>query len=260
VITLVSTEVRRALARRLVKVLALVALAAMVFVAILILVNSQPNDPDAFGPDDVWSSDPDEGGVVRAGSILFLLFSLLAGASFVGAEYKAGTITGLLTWEPRRLRVLAAKLAAAAIVAGGIFVVFEVLLALVLAGVVVVRGTGWEQLEGGFYGGLAGYLGRGAFVMGGLAVLGACIATLGRNTTAALGAVLGYLVVVESVVRGFRPGWDSWYLIENLFIALDGHRIDDVTRSVPGSALVLLGYLAVVVAGAAAVFARRDVT
>jgi len=260
VIRLLTTELRRALARRLVRVLVLVVLAGIALVAILILVNSRPEDVDAVAPEDVWSSDPDEGGVVRAGSLLFLLFSLLAGASFVGAEYKAGTLTSLLTWEPRRLRVLACKLAAAALVAGGLFVVLEILLALVLAGVVVVQGTGWENVEDDFYRGIAGYLGRGALVTGGLAVLGASIAAVGRNTTAALGAVLGYLVIVESIVRGLRPGWDGWYLVENVFIALDGHRIEDVARSVPGSALVLLGYLAVVVAGTAVVFVRRDVT
>jgi ABC-2 type transport system permease protein len=257
--TLLVTEIRRALARRLVRVFVVVALAGIALVAILILVNSQPDDVDALSPDDIWSRDVDEG-VLRAGAILFLVFSLLVGASFVGAEYKAGTITSLLTWEPRRVRVLASKLAAAALVSGGLFVALEILLAVVLAALVATRGTGWENVDDHFFRGLAGYLGRGALVTGGLAVVGACIATIGRNTTAALGVLLGYLVIVESIVRGLRPGWDGWYLVENVFIGLDGQGIDEVTRSVPGSALVLLGYLAIIVAGTAVVFTRRDVT
>jgi hypothetical protein len=131
---------------------------------------------------------------------------------------------------------------------------------LVVAGLVSARGTGWENVDDDFLRGVTGYLARGALVTGGLAMVGASIAALGRNTTAALGALLGYLIVVESIVRGLRPGWDGWYLVENVFIALDGQRIDDVTRSVPGSALVLLGYLALIVVGTAVVFTRRDVT
>jgi len=258
--TLLVTEIRRALARRLVRVFVVVALAGIALVAILILVNSQPDDVDALSPDDVWSTGEDEGGVLQAGALLFLVFSLLAGASLVGAEYKAGTLTNLLTWEPRRLRVFASKLAAAALVAAGLFVVLELLLALVVAGLVSARGTGWENVDDDFLRGVTGYLARGALVTGGLAMVGASIAALGRNTTAALGALLGYLIVVESIVRGLRPGWDGWYLVENVFIALDGQRIDDVTRSVPGSALVLLGYLALIVVGTAVVFTRRDVT
>jgi hypothetical protein len=61
-------------------------------------------------------------------TVLFILMGLIADASFIGAEYKAGTIGTLLTWEPRRLRVLAAKLAAAAITAALVYLAFQVVL------------------------------------------------------------------------------------------------------------------------------------
>jgi hypothetical protein len=156
--------------------------------------------------------------------------------------------------------VLTAKLLAAAVVTGVLFVVLEIVLASALAPVVIVRGTGFDDAGSDFYRSLAGFLGRGALVAAGCAVLGASIAVIGRNTTAALGVVLGYIIIVEQILRGLRPGWDAWFLGENLGIVLGGATIDDVARSVPGSALVLLGYLVVVVAGAAVVFVRRDVT
>ena len=156
--------------------------------------------------------------------------------------------------------MLAAKLLAGAVVTGGLFIVLEIVLAGALAPVVIVRGTGFENAGSDFYRSLAGFLGRGALVAGGCAVLGASIALIGRNTTAALGVVLGYIIIVEQILRGLRPGWDAWFLGENLGIVLGGGTVDDVARSVPGAALVLVGYLAVVVVAGGVVFARRDVT
>lgn len=258
--SIIAVEVQRALARRLVRVLVLFALLAIVFVVIIAFANADPAEVDGFSPADIWSSGFDDDSVLGASAFLFLLMAVLGGSSFIGAEYRAGTLTTLLTWEPRRLHVLAAKLLAAAVVTGVLFVVLESLLASALAPVVIVRGTGFEDAGSDFYRSLAGFLGRGALVAAGCAVLGASIAVIGRNTTAALGVVLGYIIIVEQILRGLQPGWDAWFLGENLGIVLGGATIDDVARSVPGSALVLLGYLVVVVAGAAVVFVRRDVT
>ncbi|MGQ0805566.1 MAG: ABC transporter permease subunit [Actinomycetota bacterium] len=258
---LMAVEVRRALSRRLVRVLVLVALLGIVVIAIGAFATSDPDAADAFSPADIWSSDLDDtsdAAIVGGVSFLFLLMALLGGASFIGAEYKAGTITTLLTWEPRRLRVIGAKLAAAALVAAVIFLVLEALLAGALAPVAIFRGT-TEGADDDFYRSLAGFLGRGALLTGGCALLGGAIATVGKNTTAALAVVLGYLVIVEQIVRGLRPGWNAWYLGENLAIVLTGERLDDVVRSVPGAAAVLLFYLGVFVAVTLVVFARRDV-
>ena len=227
---------------------------------IIAFANADPHEVDRFSPADIWSSGIEEDSVLGASAFLFLLMAVLGGSSFIGAEYRAGTFTTLLTWEPRRLRVLAAKLLAGAVVTGGLFIVLEIVLAGALAPVVIVRGTGFENAGSDFYRSLAGFLGRGALVAGGCAVLGASIALIGRNTTAALGVVLGYIIIVEQILRGLRPGWDAWFLGENLGIVLGGGTIDDVARSVPGAALVLVGYLAVVVVAGGVVFARRDVT
>jgi ABC-type transport system involved in multi-copper enzyme maturation permease subunit len=260
VISILAVEIQRALARRLVRVLVLLALLGIAIAVIVAFANADPNELDQFSPADIWAGSLEDESVLGGSAFLFLLMAVLGGSSFIGAEYRAGTFTTLLTWEPRRLRVLAAKLLAAAIVTGVLFVVLEMVLAGALAPVVIVRGTGFEDAGSDFYRSLAGFLGRGALVAGGCAVLGASIALIGRNTTAALGVVLGYIIIVEQILRGLRPGWDAWYLAENLGIVLGDSRIDDVARSVPGAGAVLLGYLAVAVAASTIVFARRDVT
>ena len=259
--TVLLVELQRALARRLLRLFLLLALLLIAAIVVGAFIRSNPDAANAFSPGDIYTTEENDSeiGFVGAMSLLFVPAGLLLGASFVGAEYRAGTITALLTWEPRRVRALGAKLVAAGLVAAGVFVALELVLATGLGAVAIVRGT-TDGADAEFYRGMTGFVARCALLTGGLSVLGACIALLGRNTTAALGAVFGYIIVVESVLRGFRPGWNAWFFLENFFIVLGGEEADDVTRSVTGAGLLLVSYLAVLVAASMVTFARRDVT
>ena len=50
-------------------------------------------------------------------AMFLVVGAAICGASVAGAEWKAGTITTALTWEPSRLRLHAARTASAAILA-----------------------------------------------------------------------------------------------------------------------------------------------
>ncbi len=69
------------------------------------------------------------------------LMSLAIGASLAGAEWTTGTVTTQLTWEPRRLRLFAVKVLAAALGILAAFVVVEGLIALSLMPGTLARGT-----------------------------------------------------------------------------------------------------------------------
>ena len=260
---LVAVEIRRALSRRLVRVLILVALLGIVVLALGAFFSSEPDTANAYSVGDIWAGNEEPGDANTLGqtSGLFVLMGLLGGASFIGAEYKAGTVTTVLTWEPRRVRVIAAKLLAAGIVAAAAYVLLQALLGAALIPAVTARGDD-AGLDSEFYRRVGGLLLRGGLVTGGAAVLGGSLAALGRNTTAALGGALGYLIVVEQIVRGLRPGWHDWFLVENLFLVLIGRPEEgsDIERSVLGAGVLLACYLAVVSVAATAAFARRDVT
>jgi ABC-type transport system involved in multi-copper enzyme maturation permease subunit len=260
---LFAVEVRRALSRRLVRVLILIALLGIVVLALGAFFSSEPETGNAYSVADIWAGSDESGDANTLGqtSGLFVLMGLLGGASFIGAEYKAGTITTVLTWEPRRVRVIGGKLLAAGIVAAGAYVLLQALLGAALIPAVVARGDD-AGLDAEFYRRVGGLLLRGGLVTGGAAVLGGSLAALGRNTTAALGVALGYLIVVEQILRGLRPGWHDWFLIENLFLVLIGRPEEgsDIERSVVGAGILLTAYLAAVAAAATVAFARRDVT
>ncbi|MER7456294.1 ABC transporter permease subunit [Micromonospora sp. NPDC126480] len=129
--------------------------------------------------------------------IAFLvLFGFLVGASYIGADLTSGGVVNLLLWRPRRVTVLAAKL--------GTLLAAVLLLAVVATAVYLV--TFWlialldgyvGPVDGAFWSDLGATWGRGVVVVLVATVVGFAIATLGRHTSAALGAVAAYAVFWE---------------------------------------------------------------
>ena len=193
--------------------------------------------------------------------ILVTLF-LLLGASFVGAEWHAGTMTTLLTWEPRRVRVIVAKLAVSAALAFAGYVALQILLGLALTPAAVVRGS-TEGVDRAWFGDVAAFLLRGGAVAAIAATLGGSLAFIGRNTAAALGVLFGYVAILEPLLRGLRPGWEGWFLFGNLGTFLVGNSGDSgqfSPRSGFAAGVVIGLYAAGIAAIAVASFRTRDVT
>jgi hypothetical protein len=129
-------------------------------------------------------------------AMLVILLGALLGSSLGGADHATGTITTLLTWEPRRARVLAARAIA---IAGTVFliaVISQAWLGLVFTGAVALKGT-FALTPDGFAADVAAAIVRIAGVATCFALIGLAFATVGRSTVAAMGAFLGYLIVLE---------------------------------------------------------------
>ena len=133
--------------------------------------------------------------------IAFLvLFGFLVGASYIGADLNSGGVVNLLLWRPRRLTVLGAKLGT----------LLGTVLALALVASLVYLATFWVigqtaglagRLSGDFWRSLGAIHGRGLVLVLLATALGFAIATLGRHTSAALGAAAAYAVVWELGAR-----------------------------------------------------------
>ena len=94
-----------------------------------------------------------------------------------------------------------------------------------------------------------------------VAVLAVSVATIGRNTSAALIALAAWALVVERLVAGLRPQLARFMISENVATVVSWAQMDDVDFERPPivALTALVAYLAVVVALATASFARRDV-
>jgi ABC-2 type transport system permease protein len=156
-------------------------------------------------------------GIVVAVSLL----GFVIGTSFIGAEWASGKLASLLTWEPRRLRVLAAKLGAGIVV---LVVVGAVAIGLGLAGswlIAASRGTTAGTTSHAVNLMIARGA-RGLLLIGLLTGAGCAIAGFTRHTVAAVVATVAYLVIVENILRHLEPGWERWFLMSNAAAVLTG--------------------------------------
>jgi ABC-2 type transport system permease protein len=192
--------------------------------------------------------------------LLIALLVVLA-ASFIGAEWHAGTMTTLLTWEPRRVRVFGAKVLAAAALSFVGIVALQAFLGAVLAPSAIFRGT-TDGANAAWFRSVAGLVLRAAAVGAVGAAIASALATIGRNTAAALGVAFGYIAVIEPILHAVRPKWQPWFLYDNAATFVLGNRsgFPAINRSTAGAGLVLAAYAAALLLVAGGMFARRDVT
>ncbi|MFY9588422.1 MAG: hypothetical protein WAT66_13300 [Actinomycetota bacterium] len=190
-------------------------------------------------------------------SALLIILGLAAGASFAGADWHHRVIATTLTWEPRRQRVLVAKVVAVAAVTFAAAVVLELMLVAALTPAAVWRGT-TAGVNAAWLGDLFGTVLGGAATAGMAAAIGCAVAMVGRATAAALGLLFAWTAVVENAIRNGIPGWQRWLVADNAgaFVSWDDPQF---VRSGLTAGLLLLAYTAFAVLIASRVFARRDV-
>ena len=278
------SEVRRDLSRRLVWVLVALGLFGAVLAGGIAYANAEgsitrpggtecrttssgevecievfgPTTPDEFRLTELWPRDSDEGPLLAVPVVFLAIGGLFAGASMVGAEWRAGTITTLLTWEPRRTRVAVAKLLAAGLLA---FVISVALLAFFCLAMLPAGFRGDSTgTDAAWFGGLvAGGL-RGGLLVALAAVFGAGVAMVGRNTAAALGLAFAYLMVGENIVRAWKPWLTRWLIGENSATVLLGAAPDGAPfhRGFGLALATMVLYVGLVAVAAVSTFRARD--
>ncbi len=259
-IRLLRVEMRRIAARRAVRWLTVALIGALVLIGVSALRDAGKTP----GPGDfVFRDRAPEGSNIVGGALA--VYAFLVGSTYAGAEWAAGTVQALLFWEPRRVRVLLAKMAALAVWVVGVGVVAHGVLTSFAAAASKSDGS-YAGIDGDFWRSLlvADVRALAMGVFGGALAFG--LAGLTRSTGAALGAGFVYFAILEQVLRGLVR-WSNPYLVGNAFVAwLDGELVIPLssTRSVLMSrtdgGLVMLGYAVVVVGVMTLLFARRDVT
>lgn len=213
---------------------------------------------------------PMANGIVPSTSLMLLALAAVIGASFIGAEYAAGTIETTLLWEPRRRRVLAAKLGVAGATA---FLAHIFLLALLVA--VMLPSAQWRGTTAGadseFWLGLAGIIVRGGIAAAAVAAIALSISTMTRGTVGGVVALLGYIAISPTLAYTVLKGFRSYDLTENMtafanggevgrFVRNDDGYLDSVfAHGGAGALLVIAIYVGLAILLATTVFSRRDI-
>jgi ABC-type transport system involved in multi-copper enzyme maturation permease subunit len=270
-VKLLGSELRRLASRRM---LFWIGLGLVGFVLTIVIINAATSDPasldphDAIRVTDLWLSNTASArlGVsspnfIATIAVLTYMTVVVLGASAVGAEYRAGTVTTMLTWEPRRIRLLVARLGAVAMLSMALFLIIQ--LVFIGAWTIGVQAQGATSgADAGFWRELVLVVVRGTLLAGVLAVISAAFATLGRNTAAALGLWFGYLVAIEGIVRGQVSATIPWLLTSSAgaFYGWESVEINGHSVTSGAGALHLVIYVVLIGAAALVVFQRRDVT
>ncbi|MEU2612465.1 ABC transporter permease subunit [Micromonospora sp. NPDC007271] len=128
------------------------------------------------------------------------LFAFLVGASFIGAEWATGGMMNLLLWRPKRLAVLGTKLAAVLTTVLGVSLVLGALWTLAFWLIGTYRGSTAKMTAGAWQSiGLDGLRAVGLVLAVGAVAF--ALASLGRHTAMALGAVVAVFGISEVAVR-----------------------------------------------------------
>ena len=175
-------------------------------------------------------SQSDLEGLLAFGGGVGMLVCLMLAATTGGADWGARTIGLLLSWEPRRTRVLLVRLVV--VIAVGVLV--EVLVVGLALGLGILIGES-HYLEPA----MAAAVGDSAYQpvdpadaaqlavrwipLAALAAAGSfAMAMLTRSTGWAVGATIGFVAVVESVVQGLWAWGSQWLIQTNISAWLQG--------------------------------------
>lgn len=195
--------------------------------------------------------------------------AFLVGATFVGAEWSSRSMVALLFWEPRRVRVMGAKLGVLVAATAALSVVAQLLWW--GTGSLMGRFLGTTgPLPDGWLGDLFAVQARVGVLVVLAGLLGFAISNLARGTGAALGVGFVYFAVVETAVRAVRPSAQEYLLTDSAaaLVLEGGHRVflfdgeTGTTREILVSNLqggLVLGLAtAALLAVGIVLFARRD--
>ncbi len=233
--------------------------------------------PENFASNELrWSGLPDV--LVSGTSSIVVLLGVLLGATLAGADWTAGTMGTLLTWEPRRIRVHLVRVLVTVAVVLVFTILAQVLLIAVFRIAVAIAGSA-EGTPSGMPGHLIGIVVRIAVVAALFGVVAHAVATLGRSTVAALGVIFGYLIVVEGFVAGLWTAIQPRLLIRAAEVVISQQPLFDqhvsavtgpngvivgqfqrVLLSVAGGWVVLGVWVVALTAVALLVFRARDVS
>ncbi len=220
-------------------------------------------DPTQYMPSHLALVDlPD---ILEGVSSITSILALVVGASVVAVSWQTGTISTILTWEPRRLRWFAARVV---VVAAGVAMMTVAIVAFLSAGLAAAAALRGSTLgtDGAWWSDVLTTSLRVAAAATFSALIGVAVAAVGRHTAAALGVVFVWTAVIEGLIRGLRPRWAPWLLGDNLVSFLSWERMEvqfapfaSYTITPSRALFVILGYTAVTLAVGFTFVRIRDV-
>ncbi len=269
-IRLVTAEFKRLAARRITRYFPLTVAGLMIAGIAIALQVINSNDDSVDFVNDI-AGGPDATSILGPVTILFPLMAFVIGASYMGADIKTGMLEHLLTWEPRRLRLLAARAVSLFVVAAVLTMILATFFVALLYLLAALTGT-VDGTSGELWGNIAKLVLRSGLAAGIFSALGVGATILVNNSIASIVGFVIYWFVAEPLVGTFLPKWGIYLPIENANALSEGRPaqriegdvfggffdiVDEHSATVAGLILTGWAVLALIVGGV--VFSRRDI-
>lgn len=271
-IRLVRAESRRFWSRRITRffpaILALLILAGIV-IAYFVISNGDTRT------DFVWDigGGPEATGVLEPLAALLPVMAFVLGASYVGADLKTGMIEQLLTWEPRRHRLVTARTVSCFVGTAILAVALAVFMTALLYGLAAATGT-TEGADSQFWTNVAFAIGRTGVSAGLFSLIGLGL-TLAVDSS--LGSIVGFLIywfIVEGfLLSAFLPQVAVWLPVTNASAFATGGDVERIVGSAfreggpdiishhgyVAAGVILTAWVALSLVAGASIFQRRDI-
>lgn len=271
-IRLWSAEFARFWARRMTRFFPL-GLAAAFVVGILIAYLVITNDDTTIDFLDDVAEGVEAKGVLGPITIVLPLMAFVLGASYIGADAKTGMLEQILTWEPRRLRILGVRLVSSLLGVAVLAMALSVLLVGLLIGLVVATDGTVDGLTSEFWWNLAVIVVRTGLSAGLFACFGLGVTLL---IDSSIGSIVGFVIywfVIENfLISAFLPRVGVYLPIANANAFATGNDVERIEGSVFSgdfelvfshtyrtAGVVLMAWVLAAVVPAALVFVRRDI-
>ena len=256
-IGLFRSEALRARSRRVVSGLVIVVGLGVAVGVTIGTVHSRPSNPMELA---------NLNDLLHGLALVLVLLGVLLGSSLGGAEWSTGSVGTLLTWEPRRARVLLVRAAVVAAVAFLAVLLSEAWLVLLYRAGVALRGS--TVGSAGWFGAVSATALRIAAVAALFALIAYGVAMIGRSSVFGIAILFGYLVAVEGFLASAWFTLRRWALVRAAIASVTGHPIADFNPGTDTTIVlytpvrgwvVLAGYAAALLLLALMAFRARDV-
>ncbi len=271
-IRLIRAETKRLASRRIAQLFPLLLSVAIVGVVVIAsFVISADDDSDVDFVRDL------AGGVEGTGLLgpvagLITLMAFVIGASFVGADLKSGMLEHLLTWEPRRMRLLGARALALFIVVFFAAMLVSVVTIGALFGLATAVGT-TDGTTGELWVNALKAIVRAGVAAGIFSAIGLGITMVLNNSVASIVGFVIYWFIVEPILFGaFLPKIAAYLPNTNAGAFSSGNPVERAEGNVfDGTAdfvevhswqtagVILAAWSLVAMLGGGLVFSRRDI-
>jgi ABC-type transport system involved in multi-copper enzyme maturation permease subunit len=248
-------------------------LAAMIVVGITIayfvIEGDDDNSPDFINDIAGGIEATDLLGPVTA---VLPLMAFVIGASYIGADSKTGMLEQLLTWEPRRLRFLFARVVSVFVGVAVLAMFLAVFLVVLLYLLAALTGTA-EGATSEFWGNVAIIVLRTGLAAGLFSVFGMSVTLLVDNSVGSIvGFVIYWFIIENFLVAAFLPRVAPYLPIANADAFASGRDVERIDGSVFSddfelisvhdyrrAGLILVVWVVVALIAASAAFVRRDI-